>query len=38
MTHDVTESLVLEWLRNHHGKAYCSECIARELKRDVIRP
>ena len=40
MTHDVTESLVLEWLRNHHGRAYCSDCIARELKQDVglIRP
>jgi hypothetical protein len=35
MTHDVTESLVREWLRNHRGKTYCSECIARELKQNA---
>ena len=35
MTHDVTESLVQEWLRNHQSRPYCSECLARELKQDA---
>ena len=35
MTDDVTESLVRQWLRTHRDRAYCSECIARELKPDA---
>jgi hypothetical protein len=35
MTHDVTETLVREWLRTRQGKASCLECIARGLKRNA---
>jgi len=36
MDHDVMEGLVRQWLQHHRGHAYCSECIARELKQDPV--
>ena len=34
MADDVVESEVRQWLREHHGDAYCARCIARNLQRE----
>lgn len=31
MSQDLTETMVRQWLRDHAGKVYCAECLARAL-------
>jgi hypothetical protein len=35
MKFDLTESVVREYLRDHSGTAYCSDCVCKALDADV---
>jgi hypothetical protein len=35
MEFDLTESVVREYLRDHSGKVYCSDCVGRALGEQV---